>query len=200
MNKIVKSITAEFSTKTIVLIPICAGINLIGGSIAGALKLPVFLDLIGTVISAALGGPWVAVTVAFLTNLFLSLVSNPTYFPYVIVSILVGLQTGYMIKAGSFRHIWGVVLTCIVATIISTFATSAVTVFFFGGITGATGASVVTAGLIGVFGNIWSGVLTSAFFESLLDRAIAFAVAYFVLRTVPKKFISQYQKNALQKK
>lgn len=200
MNKIIKSITSEFSTKTIVLIPICAGINLIGGSIAGALKFPVFLDLIGTIISAALGGPWVAVTVAFLTNLFLSLVSNPTYFPYVIVSILVGLQTGYMIKAGCFCHIWGVVFTCIVATIVSTFATSAVTVFFFGGITGATGASVVTAGLIGAFGNIWSGVLTSAFFESLLDRAIAFAVAYLVLRAVPKKFISQYQKNALKKK
>ncbi len=95
MNKIVKSITAEFSTKTIVLIPICAGINLVGGSIAGALKLPVFLDLIGTILGAALGGPWVAAVIGFVTNLFLALVSNPTYFPYVLVSIAVGLQTGY---------------------------------------------------------------------------------------------------------
>ena len=89
MNKILKSITAEFSTKTIVLIPICAGINLVGGSIAGALKLPVFLDLIGTILGAALGGPWVAAVIGFVTNLFLALVSNPTYFPYVLVSIAV---------------------------------------------------------------------------------------------------------------
>ena len=189
MNKIVKSITAEFSTKTIVLIPICAGINLVGGSIAGALKLPVFLDLIGTILGAALGGPWVAAVIGFVTNLFLALVSNPTYFPYVLVSIAVGLQTGI-----------GVIFTCLVATLLSTFVTSCVTVFFFGGVTGATGASVVTAGLIASFGNIWIGVLTSAFFENLLDRGIAFAVAYIVLKTIPKRFISQYQQNALKKK
>ncbi len=200
MNKILKSITAEFSTKTIVLIPICAGINLVGGSIAGALKLPVFLDLIGTILGAALGGPWVAAVIGFVTNLFLALGSNPTYFPYVLVSIAVGLQTGYMIKAGCFRHVIGVIFTCLVATLLSTFVTSCVTVFFFGGVTGATGASVVTAGLIASFGNIWIGVLTSAFFENLLDRGIAFAVAYIVLKTIPKRFISQYQQNALKKK
>ncbi|MEG1458473.1 MAG: ECF transporter S component [Acetivibrio sp.] len=200
MNKIIKSITSEFSTKTIVLIPICAGINLIGGSIAGALKLPVFLDLIGTIIAAALGGPWVSAVVGLFTNLFLALMSNPTYFPYVLVSIAVGLQTGYMIKAGCFRNIVGVVSTCFVATILSTFVTSAVTLIFFGGVTGATGASVITAGFIASLGNIWLGVLTSAFFSNLVDRAIAFAVAYIILKTIPKRFISQYQKNALSKK
>lgn len=200
MNKFVKSITSEFATKTIVLIPICAGINLVGGSVAGALKLPVFLDLIGTILGAALGGPWVAAVIGLFTNLFLALVSNPTYFPYVLVSIAVGLQTGYMIKGGCFRHIAGVVFTWIIATVLSTIVTSAVTVVFFGGVTGATGASVVTAGLIASFGNIWTGVLTSAFFENLLDRGIAFAVAYMVLKTIPKRFISQYQQNALKKK
>lgn len=199
MINIGKTIKQEFSTKTIVLIPICAGINLVGGAIAGTLKLPVFLDLIGTIISAALAGPWVAAIVALLTNIFLALVTNPTYFPYVLVGIAVSLQTGYMIRVGCFCKIKGVILTCLVATLLSTIITSCVTVFFFGGVTGATGASLITAGLIATFGEIWKGVLTSAFIENLLDRSISFAIAYSILKNIPKRFISQYQINSLPK-
>lgn len=44
---------AQFSTKSIVLIPIAVGINLIGGTLCSALKLPLFLDMIGTIVIAA---------------------------------------------------------------------------------------------------------------------------------------------------
>ena len=177
-------IKAEFSTKALVLIPICAGINLVGGAIAAGLKLPVFLDMIGTVVAAALAGPWVAATVGLITNIFLALVSNPVYLPYAAVSILVALVTGYMIRAGSFKSIWGVVLTCLAATAVSVVSASTVTVFVFGGATGATGSSAVTAGLIATMGSIWKGVITSALIENLIDRAIAFAVAYIILKRI----------------
>ena len=190
-------IKAEFSTKALVLIPICAGINLVGGAIAAGLKLPVFLDMIGTVVAAALAGPWVAATVGLITNIFLALVSNPVYLPYAAVSILVALVTGYMIRAGSFKSIWGVVLTCLAATAVSVVSASTVTVFVFGGATGATGSSAVTAGLIATMGSIWKGVITSALIENLIDRAIAFAVAYIILKRIPKRFISQYQRDAI---
>ncbi|HHU91562.1 MAG TPA: ECF transporter S component [Halanaerobiaceae bacterium] len=190
-------IKAEFSTKALVLIPICAGINLVGGAIAAGLKLPVFLDMIGTVVAAALAGPWVAATVGLITNIFLALVSNPVYLPYAAVSILVALVTGYMIRAGFFKSIWGVVLTCLAATAVSVVSASTVTVFVFGGATGATGSSAVTAGLIATMGSIWKGVITSALIENLIDRAIAFAVAYIILKRIPKRFISQYQRDAI---
>lgn len=96
-------IKAQFSTKSLVLIPIAVGINLIGGTLASALKLPLFLDMIGTIISAALAGPWVAALVGLLTNVFLALVSNPVYLPYSLVSIGCGLVTGYMIRGGMFK-------------------------------------------------------------------------------------------------
>lgn len=193
----VGGIKAEFSTKALVLIPICAGINLVGGAIAAGLKLPLFLDMIGTVVAAALVGPWVAATVGLLTNIFLALVSNPIYLPYAAVSILVALVTGYMIRAGFFKSVGGVIITCLAATAVSVVAASSVTVFVFGGATGATGSSAVTAGLIATMGSIWKGVITSALIENLLDRAIAFAIAYVLLKRIPKSFISQYQKDAI---
>ena len=50
----VQGLKAQFSTKSLVLIPIAVGINLIGGTLASTLKLPLFLDMIGTILSAAL--------------------------------------------------------------------------------------------------------------------------------------------------
>ena len=55
---------AQFSTKSLVLIPIAVGINLIGGTLCSMLKLPLFLDTVGTLVVACLSGPWVAALTA----------------------------------------------------------------------------------------------------------------------------------------
>lgn len=188
----VANVRLEFSTKALVLIPITAGINLIGGFLASSLKLPLFLDMIGTIIAAALAGPWVAALVGLLTNVFLALVSNPVYLPYSLVSIASGLVAGYMIRAGLFKRIWGVVVTWLAVTLVSVVIASTITVFVFGGATGATGTSVFTATLIAATQKILSSVLATSFITNLIDRGIAFLVAYVLLRRIPKRFVSQY--------
>ncbi len=54
MGKIFKT---KLTTATIVLIPACIGINYLGKLFASLLKLPLWLDCIGTCIGACLGGP-----------------------------------------------------------------------------------------------------------------------------------------------
>lgn len=189
-------IKAQFSTKSLVLIPIAVGINLIGGTLASALKLPLFLDMIGTIISAALAGPWVAALVGLLTNVFLALVSNPVYLPYSLVSIGCGLVTGYMIRGGMFKKVWGVVLTWLACTLLSVAISSTITVLVFGGATGATGTSVFTATLIAATKNIVKSVVATSMIENLADRGIAFLIAYILLKRIPKRFMSQYSVEA----
>lgn len=71
MNKSFQTfLQKQFSTKALVLIPIAVGINLIGGTLCSTLKLPLFLDMIGTVLVACLSGPWVAALCGLITNLF----------------------------------------------------------------------------------------------------------------------------------
>ena len=96
-------IKSQFSTKSLVLIPIAVGINLIGGTLCSALKLPLFLDMIGTVVVACLSGVWVAALCGLLTNVFLAMAANPVYLPYSIVSIMCAVVTGCMVKAGFFK-------------------------------------------------------------------------------------------------
>lgn len=48
-----------FSSQSLVLIVIAIAINMIGGQLISMLKLPIFLDSIGTLISAVLLGPFI---------------------------------------------------------------------------------------------------------------------------------------------
>jgi energy-coupling factor transport system substrate-specific component len=190
------SLKEQFSTKSLVLIPIAVGINLIGGTLCSTLKLPLFMDMIGTILAACLAGPWVAALVGLLTNVFLALVSNPVYLPYALVSIFCGIVTGYMVKAGSFKKIWGVVLTWLACTLVSVIVSSTITVCVFGGATGLTGTSILTATLIAASKKIVQSVVASSFVENLIDRGIAFIIAYILMRKIPRRFLSQYSVEA----
>ncbi|MEZ5189909.1 MAG: hypothetical protein R2717_02785 [Schumannella sp.] len=54
-----KTARAKLPTTLIVtLVPVCVALNIVGGYIASALRLPVYLDMIGTAISAIVLGPW----------------------------------------------------------------------------------------------------------------------------------------------
>ena len=193
-----EGIKAQFYTKSIVLIPIAVGINLIGGTLCSALKLPLFLDMIGTIVIACLSGPWVSALCGLLTNVFLALVANPVYLPYSIVSVLCGLITGYMVKAGLFKRIWGTVLIWIACTLTNTVSASLITIFVYGGATGVTGSSVFTATLIAATKDIMMSVFSSSFIENLIDKGIAFFIAYIIVQKIPKRFLSQYAADTME--
>lgn len=188
----IENIKNQFSTKSLVLIPIAVGINLIGGTLCSTLKLPLFLDMIGTMVVACLSGPWVAALTGFLTNVFLALMANPVNLPYAVVSVLCGLVVGYMVKAGLFKKWWGVLIVWVVVTLVNAVSASLITVFVFSGATGINGTSVLTATLVVAMKNIFASVFSSSIIENLLDKGIAVAVAYFIVKKVPKRFLSQY--------
>ena len=77
------------------LVPVCIGLNITGHAIAVTLRLPLFLDSIGTVLAAVLAGPWVGASVGLVTNLISSNTIDPIAAPYAIVSVSVGLAAGF---------------------------------------------------------------------------------------------------------
>lgn len=154
----VNSMMSKMTTKTLVLIPIAVGINLIGGTLCSTLKLPLFLDMIGTIIVACLAGPWSAALTGVLTNVFLAVVANPVYLPYAMVSFLCGLVTGYLVKWGLFRSKLGVVLTWLACALTNTLSASLVTIYVYGGASGVNSTSVVTVALLATTKKIFVSV------------------------------------------
>lgn len=182
----------QLTTKSLVLIPIAVGINLIGGTLCATLKLPLFLDMIGTILIACLSGPWVAALCGFLTNLFLAIVANPIYLPYSIVNVLCGLITGLLVKKGFFKNIWGAIITWLACTVTNTVSASLITIFVYGGATGINTSSLATAALIAATKEIVVSVFSTSMIENLIDKGLVFMIAYSLVRRIPTRFASQY--------
>ncbi len=73
-------IKKDFTTMTWVLIPVAIAINIAIGQIVVLLKLPVYLDSIGTVLVGIICGPWAGALTGVLANTIWGLF-NPDSLP-----------------------------------------------------------------------------------------------------------------------
>ena len=128
-----ESITSQFDTRTIVLIPIAIAINIIlGQTVSAALKVPVYLDSIGTILVGVLAGPIAGALTGGLANLIWTYVLPAPFHsdyaaPFFIVAVEIGLLAGLFGRLGFFRSrpntstqrlaIGGLVVVVIVAVI-----------------------------------------------------------------------------------
>jgi len=103
------SISAQFDTRTIVLMPIAIAINIIlGATVANALKLPIYLDSIGTILVAALAGPVPGALTGFLSNMLWTYVVPPPFqngpaAAFSIVAVVIGVLAGLAARGGWMR-------------------------------------------------------------------------------------------------
>jgi uncharacterized membrane protein YidH (DUF202 family) len=108
-TKRLASITNQFDTRTIVLIPIAIAINIIlGQTVAAALKIPVYLDSIGTILVGVLAGPIAGALTGGLANLIWTYVLPAPFHsdyaaPFFIVAVEIGLLAGVFGRLGFFR-------------------------------------------------------------------------------------------------
>jgi uncharacterized membrane protein len=97
-----ENIKKEFTTRTLVLIPIAIAINIAIGELVVRLKLPVYLDSIGTVLVGAIAGPWAGALTGAVGNLIWGLF-NPYAAPFFYVAAVIGLIAGFAGKQGAFE-------------------------------------------------------------------------------------------------
>src|SRR5439155_11237680 len=105
-----ESITRQFDTRTIVLIPLAIAINVVlGQTVASALKVPLYLDSIGTILVGVLAGPFAGAATGLLSNLAWTFLfagtpfGSPFAWPFAIVAAEIGLLAGLFGYAGVFR-------------------------------------------------------------------------------------------------
>jgi len=191
------SLKSDFSMLALLLIPIAVAVNVVGGQIASGLKLPVYLDTIGTILVAMLCGPWVGGVAGLVTNLILG-ITNPVYFPYAIVNIAVGLVTGFCARKGGFTIHGGItavwwkwLISIVLMALTSIFTAAPITVLLFGGITGS-GTSLFTAVMLKAGGNIWSAVISTEFIFTVLDRVISIFLTVLVIKVIPSRTLIKF--------
>jgi hypothetical protein len=104
------SIARQFSTRTIVLIPIAIAIKFVLGQTVGtALKLPVYLDSVGTILVGVLAGPIAGAATGILSNVAWTFLlagtpfGSPYAWPFAIVAAEIGFVAGVAGHLGAFR-------------------------------------------------------------------------------------------------
>ena len=105
----IDSVTRQFDTRIIVLMPVAMALNIaLGMAVASALKIPIWLDSIGTILVAALGGPLAGALTGFLGCLVWTFFAPPPFgspyaAPFAIVAVVIGLLGGSFARWGWLR-------------------------------------------------------------------------------------------------
>jgi len=172
-------------TYVVAVIPVAAALNIVGGYINTVLNLPIFLDMIGTMVTAIILGPWWGALVGAITNIVNSFISGPISLPFAVVNVVGGLVWGYANIWGWMKKSWSFFLVnVLVATVSSIFAVP-IYVFIFGGATGHF-ADVMTAAFLAMGQNLIVSVFSSNILVSLADKIISGFVGLAIIEALPE--------------
>ena len=177
----------DFSLMALVLIPVGVSINVVGYQMSQILKLPVFIDQIGTILVSMITGPWVGMVTGLLGNVVNGMI-YPTAFGYAIVSMLIGFVSGFFSRWKWYSNIVGVVIGCALLNVVSSVSAAVVTVFMFGGVTGA-GTDLLTAAFVASGQALWNSVLTTNVISGTVNTIVNFAIAWIIVRRIPDRFL-----------
>lgn len=172
-------------TYVVAVIPVAAALNIVGGYINTVLRLPIFLDMIGTMVTAVILGPWWGALVGAITNIVNSFISGPISLPFAVVNVAGALVWGYANMWGWMKKTWSFFLVnVLVATVSSIFAVP-IYVFVFGGATGHF-ADVMTAAFLAMGQNLIVSVFSSNILVSLADKIISGFVGLAIIEALPE--------------
>jgi hypothetical protein len=98
----------DLSTTTLVLMAVAIAINVAVGSLVNALRLPIYMDSVGTVLVGVLAGPWAGALTGLLSNLIWALLpipggGGPTIAFFAPVAAVIGLMAGFWAGRGAFE-------------------------------------------------------------------------------------------------
>jgi energy-coupling factor transport system substrate-specific component len=189
--KFFDSLKKDFNTMTWVLIPVAIAINIVVGQIVVILKLPVYLDSIGTVLVAAICGPWAGALTGALSNTIWGLAIDPNAFPWWPVAFFIGLVAGLCANAGLFKSWWKVILTGFLVALTAAIASTPIAVYLYGGIT-ASGSSFLTAYLLQTGQGVMSAVLSTNFLVEPVDKITTAMLAFAIAQGLSKRFLARF--------
>lgn len=177
----------DFTLMALVLVPVGVSISVVGYQMSTILKLPIFVDQIGTILVSMIAGPWVGMVTGLLSNVVNGMI-YPTAFGYAIVSMLIGLASGFFSRWKWYTNILGVVIGCALLNTISSVSAAVVTVFMFGGVTGA-GTDLITAAFVASGQALWSSVLSTNVISGTVNTIVNFLVPWIIVKRIPDRFL-----------
>jgi energy-coupling factor transport system substrate-specific component len=188
----------DSKTLALALIPLGIALNLAIGTIIQTLKVPVYLDAVGTIAVTLLAGVRAGMLVGVLSFLLGGLLVNPVLPWFSGTQAAIALYVGWAASKGFLRNIRTSVAAGIGLGVVAAIVSAPVIVALFGGITGS-GASLVVAFLLASGKSVLQSVVLSGLAAEPLDKTLQVLLALWLLRGVPKSLLERFRNERLTK-
>jgi len=183
-------ITDEMSGAALPFVAFCIALNLTAGQITAALKIPLYLDSIGTILVAVLVGPWSAVICGSAANLLAGALGNPSMIFFIPVVAVIGAFTGFLARRGWFRSWYLAALGGVLQGILAAIVSAPISAYLFSGVMMAG-----TDFLVLYFRSVGNTLLNSVLYQGLTsdpaDKLVSYLIVFFLTKNLPQRLTSR---------
>ena len=173
----------------IFLIPIGVALNFIGAQITMLLKLPVYLDAIGTIVVGALCGGIPGAVVGVISNTINS-ITYPAYVWYGIISAIYGILAAYLSRRKVFCSLWKTVLASLLFATIGGVLNSCITWILFGFNFATDTTAIFAIPLHSALGfPKFAAQMIAAICMDVADKVLSDLAMFFILKSMPNRFL-----------
>lgn len=181
--------SGKISVHKITLIALAIVINIVGSYIALGLHLPVYLDSMGTIMTAILLGPFYGLFPGVLSALVTGMTSDIYALYYMPVGIVLGVMTGFVFQKNKSNKLF-VKSFCI--SVPASLISACITAIVFGGIT-SSGSTMLVQLLAKTPLGLMLSCLIVQFFTDYFDRLLSLWLVFSVIKKLPDSFIKKLE-------
>ena len=185
---ILNAFKVRMNTLAIVLIPVCIAIDWAGHAVASTLKLPLFLDSIGTVLGGLLAGPWVGGLAGLITNFISSGTVDPIAAPYSVISLAIGIAAGIAGYYGWHKTWPGRVALYILIVLVASIGSTPLNMGLYGGQSGLPFGDSLYAGMVKGGWPTWLASYIDEASGDIPDKLITVVVAIVIFFGLPNRY------------
>jgi len=186
-----KSLPNNFTLYQLLLIPLGVALNYVAGQLAVLLKLPVFLDTIGTAFVSIIAGPWIGIITGVLNNVLLG-ITNPMTFMGIPVQAGIALTIGFLSQKKMLLKVGKFIVGAIILAIVTTALSTPGQVLVLGGVTG-TGMDVVTGVIVKGGMPLWSAVAVTQLISNIFDKTISLIIGFLMAMSMSPRVLSNFR-------
>jgi len=180
------------------LIPLGIALNLAVGTIISILKIPIYMDAVGTIIVTLLAGLGAGIATGVLSFIIGGVLTNPVLPYFAGTQAVIAIYVYFLAKHAAFSTTFKTILSGIGLGVIAGIVSAPIIVYLFGGITGS-GRSLITAYLLATGKNILKSVILTGAAAEPIDKTFQCLLAIWLLKGVPKSFLRRFKSLSLER-
>lgn len=183
----------NISVYQICFLALAVVINFVGGQLALMLRIPIYLDSIGTFLTGALFGPWFAMLPSLLSGIIMGITVDIYSLYFAPVGMIIGFMSGMVFrwrknsggpKKFGIGHKGWIFAAALVISVPGTIVSAAICAFLFGGIT-SSGSTILVQLLAKTPLGMTGSIIAVQIVTDYVDRVISLFFVLALLKVIP---------------